>query len=97
MAMMAKVESMADSMAEIKAIVQQRQHYEHQKFMGKELIMYCTTASATQVCKPPSKPNLIKGITCTLMPSLAKLSSTPSCLQFSPTHGLEGAIRGRWV
>jgi hypothetical protein len=96
-ARMAKVEPMVDSISEIKAMFQQKQCFKHRKLLPHEPMYTTTPPSTTQMHHPPFEPNILKEVAYTLVPPLAKFSSTPSCLKFIPTHDLGVEAKQRSV
>ncbi len=81
---MAKVDSMATSLIEIKAMFQARQHSKHWVDLPPKELVYETPRSTTQMTKQPSS-NVLKEMATILVPSMVTFSSTPLTLQFRPS------------
>jgi hypothetical protein len=82
---MAKVESMADSLAEIKAVLRARQRSKHQELPPKELV-YDTPVSTTQAAQHDPTNYVLKE-----MPSVATLFPTPSTVKLHSSLGVNEA------
>lgn len=96
-ARMAKVEPMVDSINEIKVMLQQKQCSKHWKLLPHKPKYTTMLPSTTQMHNLPFEPVVLKEVAYTLVPPLVEFSSTPSCLEFIPTHDLEVEAKQRHV
>ncbi|CAM6014341.1 unnamed protein product [Sphagnum balticum] len=88
---MAKVESMVDSLAEIKVtLLQARQHSKHQELLPKELV-HDTPASTTRAAQHDPTNNVLKEMAIIFMSSVATLFSTPSTIKLHSSLGVNEA------
>jgi hypothetical protein len=78
---MAKVDSMATALAEIKAMFQARQHSNHQVDLSPKELVYEPSRSTTQATKQPYS-NVLKEIATIFVPSMVVLFSTPQHSNF---------------